>query len=58
MKSLDIKIRIYGGDTPSVADSFYNMASIYRAHGKYEEALEMHTKSLEIRTRFLVATAT
>jgi hypothetical protein len=38
MKSLDIKIRIYGGDTPNVADSFNNMAIIYKDQGKYEEA--------------------
>ena len=35
----------------SVADSFYNVACTNEAQGKYEEALEMHTKSLEIKTR-------
>ena len=30
------------------------MANIYRAQGKYDQALELHTKSLEIRTRIYV----
>ncbi len=36
---------------PSVAESFNNMDNIYQEQGKEEEALEMYTKSLEIRTR-------
>ena len=31
----------------------YNVAMVYEAQGKYEEALEMHAKSLDIRTRIL-----
>jgi tetratricopeptide (TPR) repeat protein len=34
-----------------VAASFNNIANIYEKQGKYEEALELHTKSLEIKTR-------
>ena len=30
-----------------------NAAIIYEAQDKYEEALEMHTKSLDIKTRIL-----
>jgi hypothetical protein len=31
----------------------YNVAIIYKIQGKYEGALEMHTKSLDIKTRIL-----
>jgi hypothetical protein len=34
-----------------LADSYHNLGIIYETQGKYEEALEMHTRSLEIRTR-------
>jgi tetratricopeptide (TPR) repeat protein len=33
--------------------SYNNVALIYKAQGKYEEALETHTKSLDIKTRIL-----
>ena len=35
----------------NVASSFNNIARIYEQQGKYEEALEMHAKSIEIKTR-------
>jgi hypothetical protein len=50
-KSLTIRTRIYVDSHPSVADSFCNVDNIYQEQVKYEEALEMHTKSLEIKTR-------
>jgi tetratricopeptide (TPR) repeat protein len=34
-----------------VAHSYNNLAMVYRAQDKYEEALEMLPKSLEIKTR-------
>ena len=39
------------GDHPDVAASYNNIASIYDDQGKYEEALDLFTKSLDIRTR-------
>ena len=36
-----------------MATSYNNVAIVYEAQGKYEEALEMHAKSLDIRTRIL-----
>ena len=36
-------------DSPNVAASYGNMGVVLAGMGKYEEALEMHTKSLEIR---------
>jgi tetratricopeptide (TPR) repeat protein len=47
---METKIRVCGQDSPSVANSF-NVAIIYEPQGKYEEALEMLTKSLDIKTR-------
>ena len=44
-------LALEGNDSPSVADSFNNMANVYNDQGKYEEALEMHAESLAIRTR-------
>ena len=37
----------------NVATSLMNVAIIYEAQGKYEEALKMHKKSLDIKTRIL-----
>ena len=37
--------------TRALATSFNNMANIYEAQGNYEEALELHVKSLDIKTR-------
>ena len=34
-----------------MAHSYNNLAMVYRAQDKYEEALEMLSKSLEIKTR-------
>ena len=34
-----------------VSKALMNMANVYKNQGKYEEALEMHTKSLQIKTR-------
>ncbi len=34
-----------------MAKSYNNIAIIYRKQGKYEEALEVYTKSLDIMTR-------
>ena len=48
---LETKIRVCDQDSPSVANSFNNVANIYETQGKYEKALEMLTKSLDIKTR-------
>ena len=37
-----------------MTSSYNNIAIVYEELGKYEETLEMHMKSLEIRTRFYV----
>ena len=36
-----------------MANSYNNVAVIYQEQGKHEEALEMHTTSLDIMTRIL-----
>ena len=40
-----------GQDSLDVAASYNNIAIIYKNQGKYEEALEFYTKSLDIKTR-------
>jgi len=46
-------LALEGHDSLDVATSYNNVAIVYEAQGKYEEALEMHAKSLDIRTRIL-----
>ena len=51
-KALEIRVQIYGGDShPFLADSYGNLGSL-RETRQYEEALEMHMKSREIKTRY------
>ena len=50
----DIIIILCGDSHLDVAASLNNMANIYMRQGKYEEALEVHRKSLEIRTRIYI----
>jgi tetratricopeptide (TPR) repeat protein len=38
-------------DSPNVAASYDNMGAVLEKTGKYEEALELHRKSFEIKTR-------
>ena len=48
---LEIRTRVFRSEHPSVAASFNNIVNIYEKQSKYEEAFELHTKSLEIRSR-------
>jgi len=52
-KSLDIKIKVTGQDSPLVASTRNNIAIVYRKQGKYEEALEEYSKALDIRVSAL-----
>ena len=36
-----------------MAKSYNNIGNVYNSQGKYEEALEIHSKSLDIKTRIL-----
>ena len=47
----EIRTRVFGSDHPDVAASYNNLAIIYKKQGKYEEALEVYTKSLDMMTR-------
>jgi hypothetical protein len=38
-------------DSLDVAVSYMGLGDVYESLGKFEEALEMHTKSLDIQTR-------
>jgi tetratricopeptide (TPR) repeat protein len=58
-KVLEIFIKVSGQDHPDVAASYNNdvaasynnIGNVYNRQGKYEEALDMFTKSLDIKTR-------
>ena len=47
-QSLDIWIQEYGPDHNCVADSYNNIAAIYKSQGKYEDAVELFQRSLDI----------
>jgi tetratricopeptide (TPR) repeat protein len=44
-------LALEGHNSPDVAKSYNNIALIYDSQGNYEEALEIYTKSLDIKTR-------
>ena len=44
-------LALEGHDSPDVAISYNNIGAVYRKQGKYEEALEVYTKSLDMMTR-------
>ena len=50
-KGLDITVRLVGSNESSVSDSFHNIGNVYLSQGKSEEGLEMHIKSLDIKSR-------
>ena len=47
-KSLDIKIRVFGGDHPDVASSFGNIGAMHAGKGDLENALVQFQKGLEV----------
>ncbi len=47
-KSLDIKIRVVGGDHPDVAASYTNIGIVYGNKGDRAAATEMYTKAYHI----------
>ena len=51
--TLACTMALEGHDSIEVAMTYNNVAVLYEAQGKYEEALEMHRKSLDIKTRIL-----
>ena len=50
-KSLDIEIRVVGGDHPDVATSFNNIGEVYWMKGDQENALVQHQKARRFRGR-------
>lgn len=48
-QALKIRQKIYKGNNPYIAESFYDIAKAYYALGDYESSLEYHQKALEIR---------
>ena len=52
-KSLDIKIRVVGGDHPDVATSYQNLAVVYQRQGNHVQTQEMVTKAYHIFLKVL-----
>ena len=48
-----VLLQVGGQDSLDVAASYNNIGAVYKSLSKYEEALEMHSKSLDIKTRIL-----
>ena len=46
---MEIREVIYGKQHSELADSFHNLAVLYRAQGRYDEAEERHLEALKIR---------
>jgi tetratricopeptide (TPR) repeat protein len=49
LETKSIREKVFGPDHPSVATTLNNLAGLYRAQGKYDEALPFYQRSLEIR---------
>ena len=54
-KSLDIQIRVFGSDNPSVADSKENIGLVFKKMTKKSEARQMFTEAAGIRRKMLGA---
>jgi serine/threonine protein kinase/tetratricopeptide (TPR) repeat protein len=52
-KALELKKKIYGEDSLSVADALYNLGIVLDSQGRYDEAAADFRKALEIRSRKL-----
>ena len=52
-KALEVFVALHGYQHLDAAASYMLFGNVYQSLGKYEEALEMHTKSLDIKARIL-----
>ena len=50
-KALEVFLAVYGQEAMSVADTYNNMAIVYKSQGHYERALEYYQKSLDIKMK-------
>ncbi len=50
-RSLAIAEKALGPQHPNVAQSLHNLASLYQAQGKYDEAAKMEARSKAIRAK-------
>ena len=50
---MDIRINKLGKHHTLIANSYYNIGSVYHSKHKYDEALEYHNKALDIRIKKL-----
>mmetsp|Transcript_5601 Transcript_5601/g.4747 ORF Transcript_5601/g.4747 Transcript_5601/m.4747 type:complete len:115 (-) Transcript_5601:205-549(-) len=49
-KAFGILREVYGEDSIELADCYHTLGNAYRCEGRYEEALQSHTKALQIKT--------
>ncbi|WP_208341799.1 tetratricopeptide repeat protein, partial [Aetokthonos hydrillicola] len=52
-KALELYQRLLGQEHPDVAQSYNNLAELYRAQGRYQDAEPLCQKALELRQRLL-----
>jgi tetratricopeptide (TPR) repeat protein len=50
-KSLEIKLKTYGGENSSIATSYENIGIIWDDKGEYDKALDFYQKCLDIRLK-------
>ena len=52
-ESLQINLKVFGGDSLNVADVQKNIADVREAQGRYDEAVKIYTDVLQIQERVL-----
>ena len=52
-ETLQIRLRVFGEDSPQVADIWKDIADVRKMQGRYDEALEIYTGVVKTQERVL-----